>query len=53
MKPKDPHQATHGSNDARQEQAVVASRDYARQREAGVKETEAKVKKQKQKDSDK
>lgn len=49
-KDKDP---SHGSNNAKQEQAVVASRDYARQREAGVRETEAKVKKQKQKESDK
>ena len=48
MKPEDPHQAKHGSNDARQEQAAVASRDYARQREAGVKATEAKGETQKE-----
>lgn len=54
MKTKDQDSTRRGSDNAKYEQAVVASRDYDKQRAAGVKETEAKAKKpKKQKESGK
>jgi hypothetical protein len=53
MKTTDQEMARRGANNAREEQEDVASRDHARQRKVGARESQEKARKDKQKSEQK